>query len=84
MNVGLTQYPKRVLGYWRNWIFSAKMLAANFVAAPAVMWLLLQIWPLPADYHAGLAVFSLCAGAPFLIKLTATSEQDVTLGAATM
>ena len=83
-NVGMTQDPRRILKYWGNWSFTAKMLAANFVAAPAVMWLLLQIWPLPAEYHAGLAVFSLFAGAPFLIKLTATSEQDLALGAATM
>lgn len=83
-NVGMTQEPKRILEHWWNWPFTAKMLAANFVAAPAVMWVLLQIWPLPADYHAGMAVFSLCAGAPFLIKLTATSEHDLALGAATM
>lgn len=83
-NVGLTQDPKRIVKYWRDWPFYLKMLAANFLAAPAVMWLLLQIWPLPVNYMAGLAVFSLCAGAPFLIKLAATSEQDLALGAATM
>ncbi len=83
-NIGMTQEPKRIIQYWRNWRFTAKMLAANFIAAPAIMWLLLQIWPLPPDYHAGLAVFSLCAGAPFLIKLTLASEHDLALGAATM
>lgn len=83
-NVGMTQDPKRIVGYWKDWPFYLKMLAANFVAAPALMWLLLQIWPLPVEYKAGLAVFSLCAGAPFLIKLTATSEHDLALGAATM
>jgi len=83
-NVGLTQDPKRIVRYWREWPFYLKMLVANFLAAPAAMWLLLQIWPLPVDYKAGLAVFSLCAGAPFLIKLTATSEHDLALGAATM
>lgn len=83
-NVGMTQDPKRIVGYWREWPFCAKMLVANFVAAPAVMWLLLQIWPLRVEYKAGLAVFSLCAGAPFLIKLTAASEHDLALGAATM
>ncbi len=83
-NVGLTQDPKRIVRYWRDWPFYLKMLVANFLAAPAAMWLLLRIRPLPVDYKAGLAVFSLCAGAPFLIKLTATSEHDLALGAATM
>ncbi|WP_324749816.1 hypothetical protein SH591_15200 [Sphingomonas sp. LY54] len=83
-NVGMTQEPKRIVQYWRDWPFCLKMLVANFIAAPAVMWILLKIWPLPVEYMAGLAVFSLCAGAPFLIKLTAVSEHDLALGAATM
>lgn len=83
-NIGMTQDPKRIIRYWRDWPFYLKMFLANFVAAPAIMWLLLQIWPLPPDYIAGLAIFSLCAGAPFLIKLTATSEHDLALGAAIM
>jgi bile acid:Na+ symporter, BASS family len=83
-NVGMTQEPKRIVRYWREWPFYLKMLVANFIAAPAAMWLLLKVWPLPVEYMAGLAVFSLCAGAPFLIKLTAVSEHDLALGAATM
>ena len=83
-NIGMTQKLKRIVRYWRNWPFYLKMLAANFLAAPAIMWLLLQLWPLQIEYVAGLAVFSLCAGAPFLIKLTATSRHDLALGAATM
>lgn len=83
-NTGMTQEPKRIIRYWRDWPFYLKMVLANFVAAPAIMWLLLQVWPLPREYAAGLAVLSLCAGAPFLIKLTATSEHDLALGAATM
>ena len=83
-NIGLTQDPRRIVEYWSDWPFYLKMLAANFVASPAVMWLLLQIWPLSLDYAAALAIYSLCAGAPFLIKLTATSKHDLALGAATM
>ena len=83
-NVGLTQDPKRVVRYWGDWPFYLNVLLANFVAAPLVMVLFLQIWPLPDQQMAGLFIFSLCAGAPFLIKLTATSEHDVALGAATM
>lgn len=83
-NIGMTQDPKRIVKYWRDWPFYLKMLSANFVAAPATMWLLLKIWPQPTEYAAGLAVFSMCAGAPFLIKLTSTSKHDLALGAATM
>jgi len=83
-NIGMTQHPGQIVKYWRDWPFYLKMVVANFVAAPAAMWLLLQIWPLRVDYMAALAVYSLCAGAPFLIKLTSTSEHDVALGAATM
>lgn len=83
-NVGMSQDPARIVGHWRNWPFYLKMLAANFVAAPGLMWLLLQVWPLEPVYMAGLFVFSMCAGAPFLIKLTATAEHDLALGAATM
>jgi len=83
-NVGMTQNVKQIVQYWTDWPFYLKMLAANFVAAPAVMWALLELLPLPLDLRAGLAVLSLCAGAPFLIKLTAISEHDLALGAATM
>ena len=83
-NIGMTQKLREIVEYWRDWPFYAKMIAANFIAAPFVMWALLQIWPLQPSYTAGLAVYSLCAGAPFLIKLTATSKQDLALGAATM
>jgi bile acid:Na+ symporter, BASS family len=83
-NIGMSQDPRRIVKYWGEWPFYLKMLAANFLAAPSIMWLLLHIWSLPLDQKAGLAVFSLCAGAPFLIKLTATSKHDLALGAATM
>ncbi len=83
-NVGMTQHPRRIARYWGDWPFYAKMIAANFIAAPLVMWLLLKLWPLEPQFAAALVVYSLCAGAPFLIKLTATSKHDVALGAATM
>ncbi len=83
-NVGLTQDPLKFLSYRREWRFMIKMVLANFVGAPLMMYLLLQVWPLEPAMMAGLAVFSLCAGAPFLIKLVATSEHDMALGAVTL
>jgi BASS family bile acid:Na+ symporter len=54
------------------------------VVAPLVMILLLRVVPLDPALQAGLLVFSLCAGAPFLIKLTQLAEHHVALGAAVM
>src|SRR6476620_2525083 len=83
-NVGMTQDPRRIVAYWKNWPFYLKMLLANFAAAPTIMYCLLQLWQLSPQYEAALLVFSICAGAPFLIKLTRAAEHDLALGAATM
>ena len=74
----------RIVAYWKNWPFYVRMLLVNFIAAPVIMKLLLLLWPLAPQYEAALLVFSICAGAPFLIKLTQVSEHDLALGAATM
>jgi len=60
------------------------MLLANFVFAPLVMILLLYLAPFDPALKAGLLIFSLCAGAPFLIKLTQTAKHEMALGAAVM
>lgn len=84
LNVGLTQKPSDIVGYWREWPFVLKMLLANFVLAPLVMILATNVLSFDQALEAGLLIFALCAGAPFLIKLTQTSEHDIALGAATM
>lgn len=84
LNVGLTQTIAGISQHWRQWKFVLAMLVANFVIAPLVMIAMLRMVELPAAYEAGLLVFSLCAGAPFLIKLTQTSGHDLALGAAVM
>lgn len=83
-NVGMTQDPKKIVGSWKDWRFLTKMALANFVAAPAIMILLLLFWPMPESYKAALFVFSLCAGAPFLIKLAEASGRDIALAAGSM
>lgn len=84
LNVGMTQEPRRILQHWRDWPFLLKVLVANFIGAPLAMWLLVQIWPMPITLEAALLLFSLSAGAPMLIKLTAVSGHDLALGASTM
>ena len=84
LNVGLTQKPAAIAEHLKNWPFDLKMLAANFIFAPLLMIGALYFAPFSPALKAGLLIFSLGAGAPFLIKLTQTSEHDVALGAAVM
>jgi BASS family bile acid:Na+ symporter len=84
LNVGLTQKMSTILGYLRDWPFVLKMLLANFVLAPLVMILILLLTSFDPALKAGLLLYGLCAGAPFLIKLTQMARHDLALGAAVM
>ena len=84
LHVGLTQKPSAIAGHLKNLPFVLKMLAANFIFAPLLMIGALYLAPFNPAFKAGLLIFSLGAGAPFLIKLTQTAEHDLALGAAVM
>ena len=84
LNVGLTQKPSEILAHLRDWSFVLKMLLANFIVIPLVTILILRFTSFDPALHAGLLLSGLCAGAPFLIKLTQTAQHDAALGAATM
>lgn len=84
LNVGLTQSLGDILRHLTQWGFVAKVLLANFVAAPLVMIVVLRVVSFDPALEAGLLIFALCAGAPFLIKLTQRADQNVALGAAVM
>ena len=84
LNVGLTQKLSAIAAHLKNWAFVLKMLAANFVFAPLLMIVALSLAPFDPALKAGLLIFSLGAGAPFLIKLTQTAEHELSLGAAVM
>ena len=84
LHVGLTQKLSDISAHLKNYPFVAKMLIANFVVAPLLMIGALYVAPFDPALKAGLLIFSLCAGAPFLIKLTQTARHDVALGAAVM
>ncbi len=83
-NVGLTQKVSNIMQYLRNRRFGILMLVANFVFAPLLMWGMLNFFPLDPYLRNGLTIFSICAGAPFLIKLTQESQHELALGASTM
>ena len=70
--------------YITDWQFFGRMLLANFILSPLVMWGLLQFFSLSQPLEVGLIIFSMAAGAPFLIKLTQFSQHDVALGATLM
>jgi BASS family bile acid:Na+ symporter len=84
LNVGLTQKPADILGHLNNWPFVLKMLLGNFVLVPLLAYVILTHVDFDLALKVGLFIFSLCAGAPFLIKLTQISDNDLALGAATM
>lgn len=84
LNVGLTQKLSEIVENLKNYSFVLKMLIANFVAAPLLMIAMLYFAPFDAALKAGLLIFGLCAGAPFLIKLTQTAQHNLALGAAVM
>lgn len=84
LNVGFTQKPSAIAAHLKNWSFVLKMLAANFIFAPLLMIGALYVAPFDPALKAGLLIFCLGAGAPFLIKLTQTAEHDLSLGAAVM
>jgi BASS family bile acid:Na+ symporter len=84
LNVGLTQKPADILEHLSNWPFVLRMLLGNFVLVPLVAYVILTRADFDLALKVGLFIFSLCAGAPFLIKLTQISQNDLALGAATM
>jgi BASS family bile acid:Na+ symporter len=81
LNVGLTHKPSRLLEHLDNRAFLVRMLVINLVVVPALMIAATDIVPLEPVYAAGLLLFSLTAGAPFLIKLANTSDADIALAA---
>ena len=83
-NVGLTQTLDDFSQHFSEWKFYLRMLLVNFLVAPFVMWVLLQLFSLSRPLEVGLIIFSMAAGAPFVIKLTQYSEHDVALGATLM
>ena len=84
LHVGLTQKLSNITGHLSNYGFVLKMLVANFVVAPLLMIVAVYFAPFDPALKAGLLIFSVCAGAPFLIKLTQMAKHEVALGAAVM
>lgn len=81
LNVGLTQHPRRIRHHLGNRGYLVRMLVINLLVVPSVMVLAVQVVGVDPIHATGLVLFGMCAGAPFAIKLTATSRSDIALGA---
>jgi BASS family bile acid:Na+ symporter len=55
----------------------AAVFGANFVAVPAVAWVITRIIPIQDDYRTGLILVSGAAGAPFLPKLAERAKTSI-------
>lgn len=83
-NVGLAQDMRDIASYFKKWKFHLRVVLANFVGGPIIAYLLIQLFSLDASMAIGLLIFSMTAGAPFMIKLVKFSDNDVALGASLM
>lgn len=84
LNVGLTQHPSRLIRHLSNGAFLLRMVLLNFIVVPALMIAATQLVDLDPVYESGLLLFSLAAGAPFLIKLADLSDSDIALATTVM
>jgi len=81
LNVGLTQRPSMIREHLTNWHYLTRMVLVNLIVVPALTVFAPALVPLEPAYATGLLLFGTCAGAPFLIKLTAVSDNEIALGA---
>ncbi len=80
MGMGLTL--REVLTPLRNVRFVIAALAINFVAVPAVAWLLSVVLGLDPDLRIGLLLIACAAGAPMVPKLVQVAKGDAATAAA--
>lgn len=73
LSVGLANRLRRVIRPLRRGRIVARVLLANFVLVPALAFLVTEALSLDDPFRHGLILISVGAGAPFLIKLSATA-----------
>lgn len=79
--VGLAHTPRRIVGPLRHPPGVIRALAANFVLAPALAWVLARVLAPALPHRIGLFLAGAGAGAPFLLKLTRAAKGDVAFAA---
>jgi bile acid:Na+ symporter, BASS family len=78
---GLGITPRAVVAPLRDMRFVTTAILLNFVAAPALSWLLSRALRLNPAHAAGLMLLGCAAGAPFLPKLVVVARGDLALSA---
>jgi predicted Na+-dependent transporter len=81
---GLGITPRAVVAPLRDMRFVMTAILLNFVAAPALSWLLSRALRLSPAHAAGLMLLGCAAGAPFLPKLVVVARGDLALSATLM
>ena len=81
LSVGLGFTTQEIIGPLRNVSAVIRALLANFVLVPLLAFVVVQVFPLNPSLALGLMLIASAAGAPFLIKLTATAGGRVGLSA---
>lgn len=74
MGLGLT--VRQITDPLRDGRFVGTALAVNFVAVPAVAWLLMTVFSLDGPLATGLLLVAIAAGAPGLPKMAQIAKQD--------
>lgn len=82
LSVGLAYRVRLILGPLREPRAVFRALVANFVLVPLLAVGIERLIPLEPPHALGLFLLAGAAGAPFLIKLTSASRNDVALSAA--
>lgn len=77
--VGLRYSIREILWPFYNIRILMLVLAANFIALPALAWAITRVIPLHRPFEIGLILVALAAGAPFVIKLTQLAEGTVSI-----
>ena len=82
--MGLSLTVPQIIQPLKNVRLVILALLANFVLAPALVYLILLLIPLEQSLAVGLAVLSMAAGAPFLPKLVQGAKGDIAFGVGLM
>jgi BASS family bile acid:Na+ symporter len=82
--MGLALTIERIVGALRNVRLMIMLLAANFVAVPAVAVAAARLLPMDDATGTALVIYGCCAGAPFLPKLAQMVKGDVALSVGAM
>ncbi|HCF59111.1 MAG TPA: transporter [Myxococcales bacterium] len=81
LSVGLGHSFSKIIGPLKNWPWVLLALAANFLLAPALAYLLDRAFGLDVPHAVGLFLIGSAAGAPFLLKLTQVARGRMALAA---